>query len=322
MSGADDGAKQPDEQVGHEEHVEQPDGATGPGARARVGSLARAAGQAARRARDRGSVVAAQVREDERVGEASRKVGAVLADERTKALLAASARAGARAAADVFASRGSAGMAAAMRTLADDGTATTGAAAGGDPPAVGRADAAGLAPACPAAAPPSAAEIAELLAARRADRAGRAPSGPALERPVARVAPPTAADLSPLVLRLDGGDAFRVERHPGLDDLTVEVSPAGGEQVLSVEWRDVAPRLVLRGADIPTRWVGVEAGGTSLPLRMRRSGSSVEIEFLGPPPGSAPASPSSRTGLSEGALRAALSRTHDDSMAVIRNLHA
>lgn len=54
MSAADDGAEQPDEQqVGHEE---QTDGATGPRARARVGSLARAAGQAARRARDRGAV--------------------------------------------------------------------------------------------------------------------------------------------------------------------------------------------------------------------------------------------------------------------------
>src|SRR6478752_5934483 len=62
------------------------------------GPAAAWAAGAARRAHQRGTDTAARVLSEERITAASQKVGAVLADERTKALLAASARASARAA--------------------------------------------------------------------------------------------------------------------------------------------------------------------------------------------------------------------------------
>lgn len=295
-------------------------------------ALTTAAG-AARRVHQRSSVVAARLLSEERVTIASRKVTTALVDERTKALLAASARAGARVAADVLSSRGSEQLASAVRAFVIEAPEPAASTASTSRVEKG-------ADALPSNVP-TVDDIATLLAARRADRSRRAvktASGgmaawPADTPPAAPQPHPTVCPYPtrPIEVTIGPQNSFWLERHPELSAFTVEVSPTGGrEYVLSIEWKGVASRFWFELNDLPKQWQRVEHEGIALPLQLRRTGpTTAGVSFLDPGASACAAEASRRETAgsmppapSAGAMSAALRRAHDDSMAVIRNLRA
>lgn len=326
-----------------------------------IASAATTTAGAVRRLHQHTSDVTTRLLSEERVSTASQKVTAVFTEERTERIIAASAKLGARIAADALSRRGSEELASAVRAFGVDhqtptplkptdtrnGADPAVAATESDPaPLAGDQIAAFLAArrAARSRSMPGASQGAPQqsppLAAQHAKRTPQTPSRPP-RRPVARPAPtsPATATVSdavnyptkPMQLVIGPEDSFRIEHHPELTAFTIEVSPTGGrEYVLSIEWKHTASRFCFNIDDLPKEWQRVEHEGIAHPVQLRRTGKTIaSVSFLDPGDAARTAEESRRThnsskppGPSAGQLMAALRQAHEDRMAVIRNTHA